>query len=301
MSETEKVRCLVGGHPPDCDGGKNRAPAVHIPVEHQSAPKEHWCDKEIAKAAEEIRTGQFTPVPDDADFLSLGLQRGLGIKNPATMTPEEKTEAIKQTEDSLALAQHPRVQEALARLEQEKRDARTTQEALEKTQMLFELNAASMKRNQWDGQSRWFGKENEEMRVVNIMTPQQILERLEGAIGEGRVFLNRFAVKGRVALLAPGEKSLIISAQSKADNGMYQVGTLQYPCGPEWMVMRFDEYGVPTTAKYLGWRTALLSMIQLGVITEKEAQKAFPLKLGPAGDWYRQQLFEFRTQRGMVA
>jgi hypothetical protein len=66
------------------------------------------------------------------------------------------------------------------------------------------------------------------------------------------------------------------------------------------MVMRFDEYGVPTTAKYLGWRTALLSMIRLNVITEKEANKAFPLGNGPASSWYREQLFIFRAERGHI-
>lgn len=73
-----------------------------------------------------------------------------------------------------------------------------------------------------------------------------------------------------------------------------QVGTLQWPCSSEWMVMNFDEFGVPTTAKYLGWRTALLSMIRLGVITEKEAHKAFPVGSGPVSAWYRQQLYEWR-------
>lgn len=77
-----------------------------------------------------------------------------------------------------------------------------------------------------------------------------------------------------------------------------QVGTLQSPNNTEWMVMAFDEFGVPTIAKYIGWRTALLSMIRLDVITEKEAHKAFPLKGGTdASEWYMQQLFEWRNGR----
>jgi hypothetical protein len=283
----------------------NEAPAIHIPREHQSAPAEHWADTEVAKAAEEIRTGQFTPVLEEDDFLAVGLQRGAAIRDPSKIGGAEKLALVDETLDSMALAQHPRVKEALARLETEKREARNSQELAEKSQMLFEMNARAVQGNQWDGQGRWMGKENEEMRIVNIMTPQEFLRRLEFVIGERRVFLNRFAVNKRVALLAEdrGEKRMIISAfgtPEKRPDGLVQVGTLQYPCGPEWMVPRFDEYGVPTTAKYLGWRTALLSMIDSKVLSEKEAHEAFPLASGPASAWYRQQLFEIRTRDGVV-
>jgi hypothetical protein len=170
--------------------------------------------------------------------------------------------------------------------------------------MLHELNEMASKPNQWDGQGRWIGRENEDMRIGLILTPFQFLERLERVIGFGRVWLNRFAVLNRVALLAPDRSapSLILlpgQAERKPDEPV-QVGTLQWPCGSEWMVMRFDEYGVPTTAKYLGWRTALLSMIQLHVVTEKEAHRAFPLGSGPASSWYRKQLQMMRNRNGVV-
>jgi hypothetical protein len=72
-------------------------------------------------------------------------------------------------------------------------------------------------------------------------------------------------------------------------------GTLQFPLGTEWMIMNFDEYGVPTTAKHLGWRTALLSMVRCRVITEEEAHRAFPVGSGAAGDWYMEQLYTRRN------
>ena len=282
----------------------NKSPALHIPREHQSAPKEHWADKEVRLAADEIASGQFKPVLEEDDFLAIGLQRGLAIRDPHSLTAAEKLDLSQQTADSVALAQHPRVQEALRRLETEKREAKNSQELAEKSQMLYEMNERSAQANQWDGQGRWIGKDNEAMRVVNILTPFQFLERLERVIGPGRVFLNRFAIAKRVALLAEdkGETGIIINPfePEKRSDGLAQVGTLQYPCGPEWMVPRFDDYGVPTTAKYLGWRTALLSMIDLRVITEKEAHKAFPLDLGPAGAWYREQLHFFRSRDGRV-
>lgn len=279
--------------------------ALHIPREHQSAPKEHWADKEVRAAAEEIRTGQFTPTVDEDDFLAVGLQRGAALRNPALLQGAEKLGLIGQTADSMALAQHPQVQAALRRLEQEKREARNSQELMEKAQMLHEMNERASEPNKWDGQGRWLGQENEAMRIVNIMTPFQFLARLEKVIGERVVFLNRFAVLKRVALLAEdkGQKSLIVlpGMPEKRKDGLLQVGTLQYPCGPEWMVPRFDEYGVPKTAKYLGWRTALLSMIDLRIISEKQAHKAFPLSTTPAAAWYREQLHTMRSRDGMVA
>lgn len=286
---------------------KTSGPALHIAPEHQSAPKEHWADKEVAKAAEEIRTGQFTPTIDEDDFLAVGLQRGTAIQNPNELGAG-KLALIQETADSLALAQHPRVQAALAKLEEERLEARTTQEMVEKSQMLHEMNERAAQKNHWDGQGRWLGKENEEMRIVNIMTPLQWLARLEQVIGEKRVFINRFAVLKRVALLVPNtaanRKLILIPGETETPEDktpFLAVGTLQWPCGPEWMIPKFDEYGVPVRAKYLGWRTALLCLIEKKIITEKEAHKAFPLGSGPAGDWYRQQLFEIRGRNGMVA
>ena len=276
----------------------DEAPAVHVPIEHQSAPKESWADKEIRKATEEIVTGQFTPVIDDDDplrVLSIGVQRGQLPSHPNQIDPNSLM-------DTNLLIQHPRVQEALAKLEQERDNARSTQEYLEKAQMLHELNAAAAQANQWDGQDRWVGHDNEEMRIGQILSPQEFMRRLQRVIGEKRIFLNSFAVCKRVALLAPDPNPalIILPNQVKREDGLVQVATLQYPCGSEWMVMRFDEYGVPTTAKYLGWRTALLSLIRQELLTEKEAHKAFPLGDGPAGDWYREQLYFLRQQKGTL-
>jgi len=274
-----------------------QTPAVHIAREHQSAPKQHWADREIELAAEEIRNGQFVPQSEDDDLLAIGLQRGDLPASPLDIS-------MQATRDSLALAQHPRVIEALRRLEQEKREARTSQEAIEKSQILFEMNEMSSQQNQWDGQNRWLGKQNEEMRIGLILSPFDFLHRLERVIGPGRVMLNSYAVLKRVAILAPDRTPppliLVPGAAAPRKDGLRQVATLQYPCGTEWMVMRFDEYGVPTTAKYLGWRTALLSLIREQIISEKEAHQAFPLGSGPAAGWYKEQLFLFRSERGVV-
>jgi hypothetical protein len=80
---------------------------------------------------------------------------------------------------------------------------------------------------------------------------------------------------------------------------LLRVGTLQAPLGTEWMMMNFDEFGVPTTAKYVGWRTALLTMVRANAITEEEAHRAFPVGSGPAAEWYLQQLY-MRRNRAMA-
>jgi hypothetical protein len=289
----------------------NEAPAVHIAPEHQSAPKEHWADKDVKLAAEEIQKGQFRPdLSDDADLLGMvGMARGEALKDPRHATVAEKLATIGEMNDAAALAQHPRVQEMLIKLQEEQRTARTPQEMLEKAQMLHEMNERASQKNSWDGQGRWLGKENEEMRVVNILTWKQWLDRLGEVIGEGRVYVSRYynLRSGRLRVMVP-ERSLVASRSSlillpgqgpTTNDGLEAVATLQ-PISPEWMVMRVNEYGEPTAPKYLGWRTALLCLIAKRVITEKEAHTAFPLGTGPASAWYRQQLFELRNRDGVV-
>jgi hypothetical protein len=281
-----------------------KAPALHIAREHQSAPAEHWADKEVRLAAQEIEQGQFRPdLSDDADLLGMvGMTRSLALKDPRQTSTAEKLASIGEMNDAAALAQHPRVQEALIRLQDEVRTAKTPQEQMEKLQMLHEMNERMARKNCWDGQGRWIGKDNEEMRVVNLLTSKQFLSRLQEEIGVGKLFVSRLPTQGLYSVLVPNtERSLIVQpggGPSKQD--LYiPVASIQ-PLSPEWMVMRFNEYGEPTSAKYKGWRTALLCLIAQKVITERQAHKVFPLGTGPAGGWYRQQLFELRARDGVV-
>jgi hypothetical protein len=246
------------------EGKEHHAPLVIIPRRHQSAPSEHWADKELRLAAEEIDKGQFKVPQDPEEMFNYG--------------------------PTQFLARHPRVQEALAKLEQEKETV-NSQEGAEKAQMIWEINEMASKPDCWDNQGRWIGKENYEARIGQCLTPFAFIEKLQKVVGESRVQLNSFAVNKRAALLA-WEIDWATGNRTKV-----MVGTLQYPLGTEWMILRFNEYGVPTTARFLGWRTALLSMIKLGVITEEEAHKAFPLSDGFAGDWYRAQLQQLRSQK----
>jgi hypothetical protein len=76
-----------------------------------------------------------------------------------------------------------------------------------------------------------------------------------------------------------------------------QVATLQWPFGTEWMVMKFDEFGVPRTPRFIGWRTALLALVRNGAITVAEAHRAFPVGTGVQASWYKQQMFQFAGRK----
>jgi hypothetical protein len=290
-----------------------QAPSIVIAPEHQSAPNEHFVVTEMRKAAEEIDNGTFRPELAEDDYFYIG--------------PEQ------------LIAMHPRVAEALAKFEQEVKEAKHSQEAIELSQMHYELACQAAEPQQWDGQGRWIGRDNEQMRTGELLTAQQFMNRLSAVIGD-RVTMNRFAVAGRVALLvrdpSPEQHRLITAApridynaelrsieqtstpqslaahikeleqriakqeamqQTEPDylKGKVQVATLQWPVSTEWMVMAFNEYGVPKYAKHLGWRTTLLTLIAEGVITEDEAHKAFPVKDTEASAWYRQQLYQRRN------
>ena len=65
--------------------------------------------------------------------------------------------------------------------------------------------------------------------------------------------------------------------------------------------MRFDEFDVPTSERYRGWRTALLRLIQEGVLSEAEVDRAFgPVAMGDVSLLYREQLEDYRKARGRV-
>lgn len=271
------------------------APALHIARHHQAAPQPTWADKEMLKAAQEIDEGQFTP---DAEELPLPIALRVG-KHPASYQGAADIEDYARTRASLMLTQHPRVKEALERLEKERDHSTNAEEYVEKAQMLHELTSGQRKGEKWEGQERWEGEDNENMRMGKILTPHEFIHKLQKVIGTERVQLSRYgylphpgARSARVPLLVYNPRRFEIGQDE-----FLRVGTVQHPCGTEWMMMKFDEHGIPTYPKYLGWRTALLTMIRLGAITEKEAHKAFPLDNSQAASWYRQQLFLWNNQR----
>ncbi len=345
------------------------SPALHIARRHQSAPKAHPAEAEIRKAAEEIDGGRYVAdsrASDEKVLDGLGLALGLGSDGVAVGEARSFDDWHKQeqaTRQMNELGRHPRVQEAMERMEREIEDAKTPEEEVEMRWRIHEMLAAEQEGNKWKGQERWEGRENEEMRRGEILSPWQFYDRLCAALGRrDRILLKddrivKMSSTGKSGLLAlvvrnpmwNGQTSiqhdyaqvkageLRVAAESEltkakrlrnakynaeADKSFHmagdmiqtatemllerdayeaevpeflRVGTLQAPLGTEWMIMGFDEFGVPTSAKYVGWRTALMTMIRARVITEEEAHLAFPLGTGPAAAWYLQQLYMWRN------
>lgn len=343
---------------------------IIIPPHHQSAPKEHWADKDIKEAAREIDEGNWIPDPDDERdraLAGLGIALGLG-ENGVAVGKKPAFEEFEHTRNFDLIGRHPRVLEALSKMREEIYSPDDPTKAIENNLAMHELNEASSQRDKWDGQGRWEGHENEEMRYGEILTPQKFYDRLGKVVGKGRIKLGDHMVRespdaksGRIGifvrnpLFKPGsavaygptkqdqardlrQKGIKIFTESQrlrkagqhdeatrkvdlagemaqeamrllsedatevlnAQPEMIRVGVLQWPLGTEWMIMSFTEYGAVFAPKFLGWRTALLTMIRAGVITEKEAHKAFPVPSGPAAAWYLEQLMMMRNVEGSV-
>ncbi len=185
--------------------------------------------------------------------------------------------------------------------------------------MRTEANYAAAAPRRWREQKHFIGKENEEMRLVNIKSPHMVFRQLQrvgvdarietphfdvwmpddrtGQLirvrkerSAGRMWLHDDVIQGRV-----GVSAWVI------ENGVRirkTVTTLQYPYGPEWSLMRFDEFDVPICEKYRGWRTALMMMVIQDVLSEDEVNRAFgPVPLGPVSLHYRETLFNHRRFR----
>lgn len=304
------------------------APSVIIAPHHQSAPKgdpdilrvqeEFFKRRQAATAMNQMPTG---PIPEAGAF-----HRGANYESDNMDLPEATSPAMQAALDDLR--GRDRIKSAEANIEE--------------AHSQFERNYRASAAYRWEGQQRWMGKENEEMRKVNILHCDTFIHKLRRAgikagfnnpvvaeylrdlkaiypnrddfevIGSGgpRIWLNediaqikmqrtdgtiRKVSSGRIGVNAwvkpePGTKAY--------DLGVYQMKTLttlQYPYSPEWSVMRFDEYDVPQGEKYRGWRTVLLVLITVGVLTVEEAHKAFGDPVGPASLFYREQLSKHRA------
>jgi len=323
--------------------------------------KDHWADKEIKKAAEEIDGGRYFAPPrteeeEAVDGMGLALGTGFG---GAAVGLKPTLDEFQQTHDLNVLARHPRVQEALDKMKKEIEDDPMSPEALEASWMMHEMHEHNTMKERWPGQERWRGRENEEMRYGQVLEATAFYQRLVEVIGESRVLLGRYAGKidpdargAMLGLYRPNPDwdgietpeveyvsvqiaTLQQDAEKKRTEGlklkaakqfadaakamreatdMYRaaaelkiqkgvqtfaerasqfqrVGAIQWPYSTEWTLMNFNQWGVPTTHKFYGWRTSLLSMVRNRAITEEEAEEAFPVGEGPAAEWYLQQLW----------
>jgi hypothetical protein len=185
----------------------------------------------------------------------------------------------------------------------------------------YERSYAAAAGQRWRDQQKFMGKENEKQRLVNILHAHDVMGKLQ-AIGvdarietqsytvwepddktgrltmtkrdlsDGRLWLHSVAVRGRVGVSAWVWDKHTLERKRK------QITTLQYPVGPEWSLLYFDEFDVPIRERYRGWRTALMMLILNNVLTEQEVDKAFgPVTLGPVSELYRKAIHNHRERR----
>lgn len=343
-------------------------PSVIIKPHDQSAPKEHWADREIKKAAEEIDDGRYVERPNEenAALDNMGLALGAGTYEGLPTGGRPGLNSFQETLEEIQIGRHPRVLEALEKMRHEVEEAKG-HELIEKNAALRELVMASESKNRWDGQGRWMGEENQESRYGQILTPQAFYDRLGKVIGKGRIKLSEHIVfpfadaksglgglymknpkwtgaaqiyvesaehKAKVmemearkvqaqaqALRKAGQNAeadrkfnlcadmvqaateILLEAGAQvqlAEPELLRVGTIQWPLSTEWMIVQFTEWGTVWKPRHYGWRTTLLTMIRCGAITEVQAHKAFPVKKGPAAEWYLEQLYNFKKDNRVV-
>lgn len=199
------------------------------------------------------------------------------------------------------------------------RSEKSSQQTIEEEQKLFEENYRAAYKWRWQGQERWMGRENEEMRLVNIMHPDAVIQKLidagvDAALEPAVVWI--WGIDDTTGLTVPVQKARSrarlwlhdVVVQQRVgisawvmENGQRVVKcitSLQYDCGPEWSLMYFDQYDVPIKERYRGWRTALLALILNDVITEEEVDRAFgPVVENEASELYRETLQNYRERK----
>lgn len=89
---------------------------------------------------------------------------------------------------------------------------------------------------------------------------------------------------------------LVVAVKGKRKFDWMTLAALHNGATPEYSVMRFDAYGVPTNEKYHGWRTALLDLMFAGVVSKRQAEKAFGKveRVSEATKFYLEQLKSVR-------
>lgn len=222
-------------------------------------------------------------------------------RDPREMSPEQLQAAIRKSRVETNYEEeldNPLQFDPAVAAELEKMSARyvkPTNQNIDAALDQFErnYNNEETRRQRWPGQKRWQGRENEEMRIVNLMHPYTFLRKLRSAGVDARaeehknarLWLNTWSRVGRIGV------------NSRIEGEVKTVTTIQYPYAPEYSLMRFKHYDVPTEERYRGWRTTLLCLIVAEVITEGEAERAFGPAVGPASEFYREQLQIHRRVR----
>lgn len=205
-----------------------------------------------------------------------------------TMTPEEiqKAQGTRLNEDAPwktygeEIAEDPAMLEAIAEYASRVSDAAPSSETAEALARQKEFN------NENKDQYKWVRPEeykNEGARVGQIMHSSTFIVKLREA--GVKCWYRQHPQEGKVTLVI------------QRDDLPAEVGCwVQLGYAPELSIMRFDEYGIPTTEKFRGWRTCLLQLILKSAITQAKAEEVFGQPpTTPAFHRYNSTLQRFRN------
>jgi hypothetical protein len=72
---------------------------------------------------------------------------------------------------------------------------------------------------------------------------------------------------------------------------------LDSPIIPEWSKMELDDHGLIKKLTSRGWRAVNLTLLDMGLVTEKELLDRFGFAGGVPGGLYRRYLYEHRNHK----
>ncbi len=159
----------------------------------------------------------------------------------------------------------------------------------EHTYRLREMNYFShaVKRQRWENQADY---ENSVARIGKPMHHSDLLRKLR------RLVPNIYVMDGRIV----GDLAVFQTypcGQPDLDGNSFRY-LFYIPTGvlPEFSQYEFDHRDVPIRESRRGWRTVLLRLIKIGLLSEETSNREFGRAEGPASNVWHRQLFAFRNQ-----
>ena len=125
-------------------------------------------------------------------------------------------------------------------------------------------------------------------RYVNIMSAARFMAKLRNA---------RLTCFSHDSPLRDHSASLFVLMPTRAGGEFRPMCSLQTPLMYEWSLLRIDaKTNLPTGFKNIGWRSAVLSLIRNGALTEDRAHQIFGKpRISVVSKRYRRILWEFRN------
>lgn len=149
-------------------------------------------------------------------------------------------------------------------------------------------NSEAVKSQRWAHQDDY---RDDRARVGRVLPSGEFLAKVQKLVPE--LYITDGRIVGDVALFR-------VYPQPQERLGGRDFEYLFYcPTGllPEYSIYEFDTArDVPIREKLRGWRTVLLRLIRMGLLTEETCDQEFGVAIGPASNvWYR-KLYEYRNK-----